>query len=144
MSPADWTLSVVAAADPSSLSPVQLQKTLFLLGRNLPTDTLGPTFYTFEPYDYGPFCGLVYLDAEKLAVQGLVEIDMPPSFSFRTYRATQAGKTRAMDIGLALPPGVRTYLSQVVGWVRSQSFQQLVTTIYRLYPEMKKNSVFQE
>src|SRR5438477_13056735 len=73
MTPKDWTLLVIAAAGGRDVSPVQLQKALFLLGEklSLPEDER----YKFKPYDYGPFCVTVYDDAEQLRREGLVVIE---------------------------------------------------------------------
>src|SRR5436190_18669612 len=78
MEPKDWTLLVISAADSRGLSPVQLQKSLFLLERRLseeaPAEKLGESFYEFVPYNYGPFDVKVYQDAEALEERGLVTI----------------------------------------------------------------------
>jgi uncharacterized protein YwgA len=84
MTPKDWTLLVIAAADPKPLQPVQLQKSLFLLGRNLSPEQLQvKEFYDFQPYDYGPFCSDIYSNAEKLSDEGLIRIDRPLSLSYQ-------------------------------------------------------------
>ena len=105
----DWLLLVLAAADGKPLSPLQLQKSLFLgsvdISRSFPLSRestspcrsggaiggparpngvggsaacpkcqhnlvgydlarlLGSDFYTFRPFDYGPFDAAVYRDA---------------------------------------------------------------------------------
>jgi hypothetical protein len=136
----DWTLLVIAAAAGQPVSPVQLQKALFLLGENL---QLGAGFFHFTPYDYGPFDSAVYSEAESLDREGLVRIETPP-FSYREYRATDDGRARADILRQQLPEGVASYLDQVVTWVRSRSFNDLVRAIYQAYPKMKANSVFRE
>jgi uncharacterized protein len=136
----DWTLLVIAAAGGHSLSPVQLQKALFLLGENL---QLGAGFFHFTPYDYGPFDSAVYSEAEGLEREGLVRIETPP-YSYREYRATDEGRARAEALRPQLAEGVAGYVDQVVTWVRSRSFNDLVRAIYQAYPKMKANSVFRE
>ena len=139
----DWTLLVIAAAKDHSLSPVQLQKALFLIARNL-TDAQRCTtsFYDFRPYDYGPFSAEVYRDAERLRAEGLVIIDPSSGFAYRDYAATAAGIERASLLRSQLDPSVCEYLDSMVAWVRSLSFNALVQAIYRDYPEMRANSVF--
>ena len=66
----DYLLLVVAAAGSTPLTPVQLQKSLFLVKENLPE--IPVPFYEFEPYDYGPFDVEVYSDADSLASEGLL------------------------------------------------------------------------
>ena len=55
----ELVLATLAAADGARFTPVQLQKAIFLLDRNLPADLLD-TKFGFVPYDYGPF-GLLKL-----------------------------------------------------------------------------------
>jgi hypothetical protein len=138
----DWTLLVITAAGGRPVSPVQLQKALFLLGENLDPDQLGVEtgFYEFEPYDYGPFDGAIYNDAETLEVEGLVTIEA--NRRFREYCATPAGLEVGMALRRRLDPAAPEYLDRLVGWVRSLTFNALVQAIYRKYPAMAANSVF--
>jgi uncharacterized phage-associated protein len=138
----DWTLLVIAAAGGRSVSPVQLQKALFLLKQNLGTKLAREDFYEFEPYDYGPFNGTIYHDAEVLASEGLVSIDIPVSQRYREYSATAEGLARANTLRAAIDVQVREYLDRVVRWVRSLGFNALVQAIYDKYPWTAKNSVF--
>jgi uncharacterized protein YwgA len=141
----DWVLLVIAAAKNKSFQPVHLQKTLFLLQQNLPLEDLQvSTFYQFEPYDYGPFCSEIYYDAEILSTNGFVHIDQPVSLSYRIYSITGDGVSKAERLMDNLKPQVKTYLAEVVNWATSLSFKQLITAIYRHYPDMKVNSVFRE
>ena len=137
-----WTLLVIAAAGGRPVSPVQLQKSLFLLHQNLP-DRLGvDRFYDFEPYDYGPFDGDIYTDAEALQEEGLVTIDVPLGQRYREYYATPVGLELSGTLRTKLDPAVREYLDSLVRWVRSLSFNALVQAVYSKYPEMAVNSVF--
>lgn len=145
MTPKDWTLLVIAEAGEHPVQPVQLQKALFLISRNLhPRDLAAPKFYAFSPYDYGPFCSQVYADAERLETEGLVVISRPPETRFKTYRATEAGFQRASALKSALSSQATTYLTRVVEFTQSHTFNELVSAIYEAYPEMRANSVFQE
>ncbi len=143
ITPKDWTLLVIAAAPLGPLEPVQLQKSLFLLSRNLDKKALSVTsFYKFAAYDYGPFCGEAYADAEQLEREGLVTIERPPSIRFKLYRATEGGQARAIELRAGLQERTRKYLDAVVAWCHALGFNELVTSIYRAYPEMRANSVF--
>lgn len=140
----DWTLLVVAAAGGKKLSPVQLQKSLFLVSKTLKAkQRKASPFYRFRAYDYGPFCSQVYSDAEALAAAGLLSITCE-EFSYRHYAATDEGLKKAHELRGELDPGVTAYLDNLVSWVRSLSFAQLVQEIYKMYPDMKANSIFQE
>ncbi len=140
MTPKDWTLLAIVAAHKDPLQPVQLQKSLFLIARNLQPDQ----FYGFSPYDYGPFCSDVYTDAEGLEVEGLVAIRRPPESRFKLYQATEAGARHALVLERGLSPSAADYVKRVVAFTQGLSFNQLVSTIYKAYPDMRINSVFQE
>jgi len=136
-----WTLLVLAAADGQPLEPVQLQKALFLIGKEL--DVGKPeNFYDFAPFHYGPYDRQVYVDAELLAKDGLAVVDRPPGQSWRTYRATKEGIAAATNVAQAIPSRARVYVDQVVRWVKSLNFEQIVKAIYRAYPDTAVNSVF--
>lgn len=138
----DWALLAIAAAAGEPVSPVQLQKSLFLLGKNFAAD-LGVGFYRFDPYDYGPFASEVYRDAESLGGEGFIAIDTAePSRSWKMYAATPAGLERATQLEMVAPDGTAAYVKAVVAWARSLSFRQLVSAIYAQYPEQRANSVF--
>ncbi len=139
----DWNLVVLASARGEPLSPLQLQKSLFLLGRNLPASVIGDDFYNFEPYNYGPFDARVYSDAAKLAFDGLAT-RLESGRRWTEYAATPKGMDRARQLEATVPTSISDYVKSLVSWVRSQSFPSLVRTIYRLYPEMRVNSVFDD
>jgi len=140
----DWNLLVLSAARGEPLSPVQLQKSLFLLERNLPPGVLGQDFYQFEPYNYGPFDSNAYADANVLAFRGLARSSQAAQGNWTQYSATPEGIEHARELGAMLPEGVVEYVEKLVRWVRNQSFSSLVREIYRRYPETKINSVFKD
>lgn len=137
----DWALLALGAASGEPLSPVQLQKSLFLLGESLPW-AIGPEFYQFRPYHYGPFDRAVYCDAEDLAEEGLVRLQREPARPWVEYAATTQGLRRAEALRTEAPAQAVAYLDAVVAWARRLSFQELVTSIYKLYPGQRVNSVF--
>lgn len=137
----DWILLVLNAAEDDTLSPVQLQKTLFLIRKNFPRAT-GRRFYRFMPYNYGPFSASIYSDAEELAGAGLVEISYPKKGSYARYSITRAGTVEAENLKARLKVKPRKYVNDVVRWAESLSFTQLVRSIYDAYPEQRVNSVF--
>lgn len=145
MTPKDWTLLVLAAAKGRPVQPVHLQKALFVLSRQFSLEQLQvENFYEFEPYDYGPFCSAVYADAEALASEGLVEIDQLPNRSYRQYSATEAGIAAGGVLREDIDPEVTEYLDRLVSWMSGRSFREVVSAIYKAFPDMKANSIFQE
>ncbi len=137
----NWTLLAISFAGETGLSPVQLQKCLFLLGQEQ-KDYVGEGFYEFSPYNYGPFSKLVYQEAEELASEGLILIERPVG-SFATYRITLDGAERARQLTNEEPSSAAVYLKTVVEWARPLSFSELVRAVYSKYPDYRANSVFQ-
>jgi uncharacterized protein YwgA len=138
----DWTLLVIAAGR-RPLSPVQLQKSLFLISAELSArQRRCESFYKFRPYDYGPFSSEIYRDAELLQTAGLITIEVEPGRRIRSYQASEAGFKRSRSLLSTLDVIARDYLQQVVNWVQSQPFESLVRAIYKAYPKMAANSIF--
>jgi hypothetical protein len=136
----DWTLLALAAADGRPLSPVQLQKALFIFGQRMPK-AVAHDFYDFRPYNYGPFDAKIYSDAEELARGGAVGI-VETGKSWSQYAATPDGIARAKELLALVPRDAGTYLRSLVAWVASLSFQDLLRAVYEKYPEYAVNSVF--
>jgi hypothetical protein len=136
----EFVLSAMAPGSGYRYSPVQVQKLLFLLERQIPRETNGPHF-RFEPYHYGPFDSAVYYQLEQLAARGLVLIDH--SRSPRTFLLTAEGVALGNRVLDTLPWETRDFIVRTCNFVRAQSFSSLVSAIYKAFPEMRENSVFQ-
>lgn len=137
-----WTLLVLDEAGPSGLSPIQLQKSLFLIGRNLPSE-VGEDYYEFVPYNYGPFDARVYSDAQSLVSQRFAQVIQVAGKNWSHYAITETGHNMADHIReTELSERASKYISTVVKWVQSLSFAQLLAAIYKAYPEYKAKSVF--
>jgi len=141
MDKSDWTLLVIAAAGGDTLTPIQLQKALFLIGNTMPTVDEGD-FYVFRPYNYGPFCQNIYSDAEHLYADGLINIVSIPNQSWSNYSVTETGLARAKMLSSQLDDPQFNYLSSLVKWVKGLSFEQLLSFVYEKYPKFAENSVF--
>ncbi len=136
----DWTMLAIAAAEGEPLGPVQLQKSLFLLGQADSVGSEDESFYRFSKYHYGPFSREIYYDADALERQRMVIItrDGP----VRQYRASAAGLERARQLEDIVPASAIEYLGRVVRWACTLTFRQLVRSIYAQFPEYEENSVF--
>lgn len=139
----DITLLVIAAAGDTGLTPVQLMKSVFLIGQSGVPD-LPSNFYSFFAYNYGPFNPDVYRDGEALANEGLVLEIKDASRSWSKYAITSAGLRYAENLKHQIASEFSDYIEAVVNWVKSLTFNQLLRAIYAKYPEMRENSVFQE
>jgi len=137
----DWVLLAIYFGQERGLSPVQLQKCLFLLGQEMGREV--GYFYEFYPHNYGPFSKEVYSDAELLESRGMIAIERDPN-SYARYISTAVGQTRVRDvIAKQAPNRVQEYLANIVDWAQKQSFASLVRAIYDKYPQYRVNSVFQ-
>ena len=134
-------LAALAPAVGGAHSPVQVQKLLFLIDREIPKFVGGPLF-DFQPYDYGPFDREVYAVLEELTRSGMVEVQAAPGLRWRRYRLTDAGQQEGDKALASLDRRASDYVKKLSKVVRSLSFEDLVSAVYKAYPDMKVNSVF--
>lgn len=137
----DWVLLAAHAARGKALSPVQLQKALFLLQQELP-EAVGENYYDFRPYNYGPFDAHIYSDAQEQSQQGLLVIEPVPGQRWSSYSLTPAGEERAQQIAKEVNSRATEYLSALAIWMQTVSFQDLLRAVYAKYPHYAANSVF--
>lgn len=138
----DITLLVIDAAGNSGLTPIQLMKSVFLIGKS-EFPELPPHFYSFSPYNYGPFDSDVYRDAEVLEGEGMVVEVQEAGRNWAKYVITTVGSKRAEELRSQVGPQFSAYITEVVDWVQSLTFSGLLRAIYAKYPEFRANSVFQ-
>lgn len=142
MTKRELVLACMAAAGVHPYQPVQIQKLVFLF-----QEKASPLFpqkpFAFRPYDYGPFDPDVYSCLEELAAEGIVEVLGMPFTRPRLYKLTDVGQDPARRALSSIPEPHQSFLLRLSEWVRSVSFAQLVGTIYREYPGMRANSIFQ-
>ena len=134
----DLLLKIIAAAEGEKLTPAQLQKVAFLLGKQFP-DEVPDDYYEFIKYAYGPFSADVYRDAEELERQGKVSITVNKRGGWREYSVTVRGYLAKVE---DVPEDVEKYIGKTVSWARGLSFQKLIRAIYTAFPEYAENSVF--
>jgi hypothetical protein len=136
-------LILLALSGEQLFSPVQIQKHFFLIDKNISSRIGGP-FFNFVPYDYGPFDKSLYEELKSLASKGLVDICMTLSSPGRYYKLSAEGQIKAAELSATQDKDVLEYIGKLSDFVRSLSFGDLVSAIYKAYPEMKVNSVFSE
>jgi len=142
----DRSSLILAALSPAKSvphTPVQIQKMLFLLDKNVSKEIGGPHF-NFQPYDYGPFDQAVYVVLEELATKNLVSISEELGRRWKTYSLTADGQKAGENLLKQLDNKTQHYLVKLSEFVLSLSFAQLVSAIYKAYPDMKVRSVFKE
>ena len=139
-----FVLAALATDPGAKFAPVQVQKLFFLIDENL-SKVIGTSQFAFEPYDYGPFDKAVYHELEVLQSKGLVNIEqIGASAGQRRYSLTLPGQQAGEQVLSQLPEFARQYMTDLSAWVRGLSFAQLVGSIYKAYPDMRENSVFQD
>ena len=134
----DILLAIIAAARGETLGSVHLQKVAFLVAQQFGAE-LPANFYEFDKYDYGPFCVEIYHDAELLDYWGLIKIGMTGPRGRKEFSIADHVSLDDLDI----PPAINAYILRTVAWAQDQSFQELVRSIYFMYPEYREKSVFQ-
>jgi uncharacterized protein YwgA len=137
-------LVLLSMAEGKTFTPVQIQKALFLADDKAAGAFRPDSRYHFEPYDYGPFDWQVYADVESLERQGLAVINQQPGSRWRTYRASAAGVAEGNRLAGALSEEQNSILRKIADLVRSLSFNELVSAIYKAYPRMQARSVFRD
>jgi hypothetical protein len=144
MNRSNFVLAALSTAEGRAFTPVQVQKLFFVLDRNIPNALDEGEAFHFVPYDYGPFDSDVYRELEHWAYSGMAEVTQAGQFSMKTFRLTALGQREGERLLQELPERFQAYIREVSMFVRSLSFSDLVSAIYKAYPEMKANSVFRE
>jgi uncharacterized protein YwgA len=137
ISPKEWTLLVINYADKDGLAPVKLQKTLFLLKQAYKFNK----FYSFKPYNYGPFDIKIYEDVGELIEKGYVQ-KVSTNLSWSKYLITDEGSKIVHTLESRISKKQLSYVLKLVKWIEPLSFTTLITSIYKRYPRYRKNSVF--
>lgn len=140
MSRCEFILAALAPAKGESHGPAMVQKLAFILGDKLPDGMCDPPF-KFMPYDYGPYDGDVYRVLEELGELGLL---MVCRGHWRSYRLTVKGQKQGSAVLRRLTRNQRRFVREVSAFVRRLTFTQLISAIYKAYPEMAVNAVFAE
>lgn len=138
----DLTLLVLTLAEGKPMTPVQLQKSVFLLQMRLPHEMLPAEGYEFSAYNYGPFTSEVYSDALRLAAEEAVAVNSSSYGKYSEYSATEIGRELGTKLTQELPQEAVSKAQEIIDWVRKQSFSGLVSAIYAEFPDYKANSVF--
>lgn len=136
----DLLLASLGACGRFQFSPVQIQKLLFLIERNI-GDKVGGPHFVFKPYDYGPFDSSIYALLREMQEKGLVE-PTPSAGTWNYYSLTPSGLIESEKVTSSVDQTSLNYIKKASHFVRNVSFTDLVASIYKAYPEMRVNSVF--
>jgi uncharacterized protein len=139
----EYVLLSLAVNDGRQLTPLQVQKQLFLSEKLIGAELSYTPRFDFQPYHYGPFDKAVYDALDSLSNVGHVEI-LNAGQKHRRYALTEAGLHAAGLATANVDPAILKKLAKIAKFVTSLSFRDLVSVIYREYPEMRVNSVFEK
>lgn len=137
----ELVLAALAAGGGERHDPVEVQKMFFLIDEKIPDEVDGPHF-DFQPYNYGPFDRHVYVELESASRDGLVR--MIPRGTWSEYELTEEGLEVGEEALEELSERGVKYLRAASDFVRSLSFDELVSVVYKNFPEMRENSVFEQ
>ncbi len=137
-----YMLSVLSSIQVAHYSPVQIQKIFFLLDKNI-SDRIGGPYFNFEAYHYGPFDKNVYKELDKLTASKDITLAHEQYSNVRLYALTPIGFQKGVNTLNNFREQERSYIREICAFVKSLSFEQLLKSIYKEYPEMKVNSIFQ-
>jgi len=132
--------ALAAGGRGATFPPAQVQKLFFLIDKEIP-DAVGGPHFEFAPYDYGPFDRSVYDTLDELEAGGKVFIS--DAGKYRQYGLTDSGWVCGQALLAAIKPEARKFIEDAACWVNKLNFAQLVSAIYKRYPEMKERSIFQ-
>lgn len=139
----DTLIVLIACADDQGLSPLQIQKSLFLLAQSGLPGMPSP-FYAFRPYNYGPFDADIYRDVDLLISEGLVAETHIAGQSWSKYTITVKGRAVASEMQNQMDNRLLSHLREIVEWIKPLSFTDILRVIYAKYPAFAVNSVFQD
>jgi hypothetical protein len=140
MSKLELLLIALSAGGKAEHTPVQVQKLMFLVEQNV-AKLIGGPFFEFKPYDYGPFDSSIYELLRQLESAGFMSASLTNK-GWKKYSLTEAGIAKASELSSVIDDSAMDYIKKASIFVRTLSFVDLVSSIYKAYPEMKVNSVF--
>ena len=134
MNKKDLILHVLSLAENRSLSPVQIQKLLFLIDERISHSIIGGKFFNFKPYDFGPFDKQIYIELDSLITDGLIDVEYIEKVKYFHLK----------DISLStqINSEINDKIKNLCAFVKKCSFKELLTAIYNEYPSMAVNTVF--
>ena len=137
----DFVLAVFASSNNAIYSPVQIQKLFFLIEKKIP-ELSENNYFNFTPYNYGPFDPNIYDVISELISSEDLEMISDINSRIMKYNTTKKGQIRGEHILQSLDEKVADKIRILSEFVRKLSFSELVSAIYKEYPDMKKYSIF--
>jgi hypothetical protein len=116
-----WLLLAIAVSGRSGLSPLQLQRSLFLVAQKR-GEQVGPGFYEFEANGSGPSSADLYGDLDALVSSDHLLKEWVPDSSCSAFHLSASGSARAEAFRRKAKRDALSGLEDAVAWVKEQSY----------------------
>lgn len=142
MERSDWLILLLAfkGAESTALDPVRVQKGMFLFAQQSGRPAV--ECYSFEPYNYGPYCAALKADIRKLVAHGDATDVLVPGYTWSETQLTKHGMHRARELLVAAPHDEAVQLFEIKQRVTGTDFGDLLRAVYADYPEFATKSIF--
>ena len=118
-----WLLLVLSMSGKGGLSPVQLQRSLFLVAQKR-EEQVGAGFY--EANGSGPTSPSLYEDIDALVAAAHIEKEWMPDLSASMFRLSDTGWAWSEDLRRKVRKDALSGLEDAVAWVKEQSYLELI------------------
>ena len=135
-------LAGMVPAEGKVLHPVQVQKLFFLVDQHV-GNLIGGPYFNFTAGDYGPVDFQIYSLLKDLAEEDKAIVQREFLINSCSYRLTVSGQKEGETILSQLPLIAQEHIKKLCKWILPLGFPEIISTIYKNFPEMKVNSVFQ-
>jgi len=127
-----------------AINPVRVQKGMFLFAMKTPELWLPREGrYDFEPRDYGAYSSAIRSDLNTLTEKDYIyTVQMLQGESWNWWMLTDKGFELLARFGDDIDHRAIEYLQRLRKFVDGLSFTQLLSAVYKEYPEYAVNSVF--
>ena len=123
-----FALAVLSTFDGEDWNPTQLQKIFFILDQKV-AEKIGGPHWNFKPWDYGPYDQAIFEVMRELEDRNLL------ISRHLSYNLTPRGQRLGEEQLEALPEEARDYIRRLSSWAKPLSFQQLISAVYKEFPE---------
>ena len=136
-------LLLLSVGENKPLDPVRIMKSMFVFTMEAKDEWIPKQDrYDFVPYNYGPCSFELYDDLDELVSKGFIKTEQLPDRSWKYFALTAKGVEVAKSIASKSNAAEVKYLTRIREYVDGCSFNQLLTGIYKAYPQYAVNSVF--
>lgn len=121
-----WLLLVLSMSGKGGLSPVQLQRSLFLVAQKR-EEQVGSGVYEFEEAGGSALMSpTLYEDIDALVAAAHIEKEWMPDLSASMFRLSDTGWAWSEDLRRKVKKNALAGLEDAVAWVKEQSYLELM------------------